>query len=213
MSATKRAMIGTAAVAVWLLVFGFVIFATAVMRAPTKSPAKADGIVVLTGGETRILEGARLLREGRGKRLLISGVNRIASRDEVLKLSGLPERDFACCVDLGYVALDTIGNADETRNWVDARNYRSLIVVTASYHMPRSLAELGRVLPGVELIAHPVMPKSFPQNAWWLHLRTTRTLLSEYPKFRPAAARFGVARIVGPRQGSVAGVGLGGART
>ena len=116
----------------------------------------------------------------------------------MLKLSGLDEPDFDCCVDLGYAALDTIGNADETRAWAEARNYESLIVVTASYHMPRSLAELARVLPGTKLIAHPVMPKSFRQEVWWLHVRTTRTLVSEYLKFLPSAARYGVARLLGP---------------
>jgi uncharacterized SAM-binding protein YcdF (DUF218 family) len=199
-------MIGTAGAALWLLVFGFVMFATAVMRQPEDRPVRADGIVVLTGGETRIHEGARLLRDGRGERLLISGVNRIASRDELMKLSGLDEKEFDCCVDLGYRALDTVGNAEETRLWAEARQYDRLIVVTASYHMPRSLSELARVLPNVELVPHPVMPRSFRQEAWWLHFGTTRTLISEYLKFLPSAARYGVARLVSPwHGGSVAG--------
>lgn len=213
MSGTRRAIIGAGGLGLWLLVFGFVMFATSVMREQPESTTTADAIVVLTGGETRITEGARLLSERRGARLLISGVNRIARRDEVLKLSGLTQAEFECCVDLGYQALNTVGNADETRSWVEARGYDSLIVVTASYHMPRSLAELARVLPGVELIPHPVVPKSFRQDAWWLHVRTTRTLISEYLKFLPSAARYGVARIVSPWQGSsVAGVGTTRAR-
>lgn len=185
-------------VVLWLLVFGFVMFATAVMRNTTGDPAAADGIVVLTGGETRIAEGARLLKAGRGKRLLISGVNKITGRDEVLKLSGLPVSEFDCCVDLGYAALDTIGNADETRAWADEKGFDRLIIVTASYHMPRSMAELARVLPGRELIAHPVVPKTFRHEAWWLHYKTTRTLISEYLKFLPSAARYGVARMLSP---------------
>lgn len=210
MTATMRTMIGAAGLTAWLLVFGFVMFATAVMRERKDTVSRADGIVVLTGGETRIHEGARLLRDGRGARLLISGVNKIASRDEVLKLSGLSEQEFDCCVDLGYRALDTVGNADETRAWASALGYDRLIVVTASYHMPRSMAELSRALPGVELIPHPVVPKSFRQEAWWLHPGTTRTLVGEYLKFLPSAARYGVARLVSPWQGSsVAGSGAG----
>ena len=198
MQDAKRAAIALSGVALWLLVFGFVMFATAVMREPATGPAKADGIVVLTGGETRIAEGARLLREGRARRMLISGVNKITGREELLKISGLAEQQFNCCVDLGYAALDTIGNADETRAWAEAKRIDSLIVVTASYHMPRSMAELARVLPGTELIAHPVVPKNFNQDAWWLHLHTTRTLVAEYLKFLPSAARFGVAKLLAP---------------
>ena len=195
-------MVGTAGVVLWLLVFGFVMFATAVMREAADQEARADGIVVLTGGETRIAEGARLLRAGRGERLLISGVNPITRPEDVLRISGLGEQKFACCVDLGYAALDTIGNAYETKVWADAKNYNSLIIVTASYHMPRSLAELGRAMPSARLIPHPVMPRGFRQEAWWLHVPTTRILLSEYLKFLPSAARFGVARVLAPWGGS-----------
>lgn len=194
----KRVVIGTAGVTLWLLVFGFVMFATAVMRGPASGSVRADGIVVLTGGETRIAEGARLLGAGQGQRMLISGVNRITRRDELKRLSGLGEQKFNCCVDLGYAALDTIGNAEEARDWAEARGYESLIIVTSSYHLPRSLAELGRTLPNTRLIPHPVMPKNFRQEAWWLHVPTARLLLSEYLKFLPAAARFGVARALRP---------------
>ncbi|MGQ0673831.1 MAG: YdcF family protein [Hyphomicrobium sp.] len=206
MSRARRTIIGLGGAAVWLLAFGFVMFGAVVMRAPEGTSSVADGIVVLTGGETRIAEGARLLGERRGGRMLISGVNRRAGRDELLKISGLGEQQFDCCVDLGYAALDTVGNAEETRDWAAANGFDSLIVVTASYHMPRSMAELRRVLPGARLIPHPVVPKSFRQNAWWLHFGTTRTLVSEYLKFLPSAARFGVARALAPfNRQSVAG--------
>jgi len=198
MTAAKRAAIWMSGVALWLLVFGFVMFATTVMRPASTEAAKADGIVVLTGGETRIAEGARLLREGRAARMLISGVNKIARREQLLKLSELPAATFDCCVDLGYAARDTVGNADEARMWAEAKGYDSLIIVTASYHMPRSMAELAREMPGVRLIAHPVTPKTFRTEVWWLHLRTARTLASEYLKFLPAAARYGIARALGP---------------
>lgn len=202
MSPLRRTMIAASGVALWLLALGFVMFSTAVMRTQKPSMTKADGIVVLTGGETRIAEGAKLLREGRAQRMLISGVNTMARRNEVRALSGLPASTFECCVDLGYVALNTVGNAEETRTWVKAKGYDSLIVVTASYHMPRSLSELSREMPGVKLIAHPVVPKAFRQQAWWLHARTTRTLVSEYLKFLPSAARYGVARLLSPFEAS-----------
>ena len=92
--------------------------------------------------------------------------------------------------------LDTAGNANETRAWAASRGYESLIVVTASYHMPRSLAELSLAMPGTELIPHPVVPNNFPPSRWWLHGSVTRTLISEYFKFLPTAAHLTVARLL-----------------
>jgi uncharacterized SAM-binding protein YcdF (DUF218 family) len=194
----RRTLIGLAGAAAWLLAFGFVLFANSVMRDRSNEVHQADGIVVLTGGPIRIAEGARLLGEGRAERLLISGVNQKIGRPSLLKLSGLGEQTFNCCVDLGYAALDTIGNAAETRRWAEALHYNKLIVVTASYHMPRSLAELARVMPDTELIPHPVVPESLRQKSWWLNRTALRILVAEYVKFLPAAARLVAARGVGP---------------
>jgi uncharacterized SAM-binding protein YcdF (DUF218 family) len=96
---------------------------------------------------------------------------------------------FRCCIDVGHVARDTIGNADETGQWARERRFKSLIVVTASYHMPRSLAELRRKLPDVELIPYPVQPRNVHVNAWWAHPGTMQLLVMEYLKFMPAFAR------------------------
>ncbi len=196
-----RAFVVIAAVAASALVFGFMLFAISVMReqevAATPPVSKADGIVVLTGAAARISAGAHLLREGHGKRLLISGVNRITTKQDVERLSGLDHKSFTCCVDLGYEALDTVGNADETRTWANANGYHTLIVVTSSYHMPRALAELALAMPDTDFIPHTVTPKDFPDSGWWLSVRTTRYLLSEYVKYLPAVARLATQRVMG----------------
>ena len=194
-------MIAAGALALVLFACGFVLFAAAAMRAPANGAQKADGIVVLTGGEQRLVEGARLLAEGRAPRMLVTGVNRRTGREDLHRLTRLDAKTFECCVDLGYEARDTGGNADETRAWATLNGYRRLIVVTAGYHMPRSLAELKLALPDAELTPHPVLPQSFRTGAWWLHPTTTRVLIAEYLKFLPAAARFAAARIVGPWEG------------
>ena len=151
---------------------------------------------MLTGEGRRIAEGARLLDEGRAQRMLISGVFRRTGKKALLEISGLAEDKFDCCVDVGYAALDTAGNANETRAWAASRGYDSLIVVTASYHMPRSLAELSLALPATRLFPHPVVPNNFPPSRWWLHASVTRTLISEYFKFLPTAAHLTVARLL-----------------
>lgn len=203
MKVLTRAVVFICALAAVVLAFGFVLFATIVMRDPVAETEPADGIVVLTGGEARIQAGAKLLRDGRGKRLLISGVNRHTTRDDVLRISGLDSKMFVCCVDLGYEALDTVGNADESRTWAHSHGYTTLILVTSSYHMPRSLAELALAMPEVRVIPHTVTPRSFPETGWWLHVKTTRLLLSEYLKFLPAAARLATQRVMGWRDGLI----------
>jgi uncharacterized SAM-binding protein YcdF (DUF218 family) len=180
-----------------LLVLGFVLFASVVTRSPApQQEMHADGIVVLTGEGSRIAEGARLLQEGHAERMLISGVFRRTGKKALIEISGLGEETFDCCVDIGYAALDTAGNAHETRDWAMARGYDSLIVVTASYHMPRSLAELSLALPQAKLIPHPVVPNNFPPNRWWLNSTVTRMLISEYFKFLPTVAHVTVARLL-----------------
>lgn len=186
--------------AAWLLVFGFVMFATNVMREPAHQTERADAIVVLTGGKFRIGEGAKLLQAGQAKRMLITGVHPRTGKKVLSKLTGADKAKFDCCVDLGHRARDTVGNADETRSWVAEKGYDSLIVVTANYHMPRSLAELQRAMPSVRLVAHPVFPDTFRSRAWWLHGPALKLLIKEYLKYIPAAARLTMARVVGSNE-------------
>ncbi len=195
-----RPLVVLAAFAAGGLTFGFVLFATAIMRDPIGGWDRADGIVVLTGGDNRITAGAKLLAEGRAKRMLISGVNPRARREDVERLSGVDKALFTCCVDLGYEARDTVGNADEARLWASSHGYKRLIVVTSSYHMPRSLTELALAMPDAQLIAHAVTPPGFPDSGWWLHVKTTRLLLAEYLKYLPAAARLTAQRVMGWRE-------------
>jgi uncharacterized SAM-binding protein YcdF (DUF218 family) len=187
------------AAGVFLFVFlaGFVIFASTVGRYTTSPGEHADGIVVLTGGEHRLMEAARLLAEGKASRLLISGVNRSTSREDLKRKSGLPGPLFDEHVDIDW-ALDTSGNAEETKKWATRRGLSKLIIVTSSYHMPRSLIELARVMPEAVLIPYPVVSRNVRAGGWWLHAGTTRLLFFEYLKFLPSAARFALSRLGHP---------------
>lgn len=178
--------------------FGFLLFASYAMRLPAHGNVPADGIIVLTGGDHRIVEGARLLKSSVARRLLISGVNSQTRRDDIVKLSGLEIGLFRCCVDLGYAAQDTFGNAEEARLWASALGAQRLFVVTSGYHMPRSLAELSIAMPGVELIPHPVIHNSARARAWWLQPGLVRILAMEYAKFLPVAARYALAMQMKP---------------
>lgn len=148
---------------------------------------EADGIVVLTGGASRIADAVALLASNRGQRLLISGVNRATSQNEIASLMPEHRRIFDCCVDLDRSALNTVGNAVETRRWAEERGFKSLIVVTSNYHIPRAMAELSYQLPDAVLIPFPVVTHS--RGAMGSNPATVRLLILEYLKYMLAQFR------------------------
>ena len=181
--------------AVVMLVIGFFIFTGSIERSQLE-PRTADGIAVLTGGAARIDEAMKLLTQQKAKRLLITGVNRTTSTEELKQLASQGDQLFSCCVDIDKEARNTIDNATETSQWVARNHYTSVIVVTSNYHMPRALAELGRVMPGVTLIPYSVVDNNVHLDRWWTFPGTTRLLISEYLKYLPALARLGATQLV-----------------
>jgi len=188
-------------------VAGFIAFAVGATSVHEPQVRRADAIVVVTGGEDRISAALALLRQGNGRRLLISGVNPRTSGAAIRDHTGERRQLFECCVDIGREASDTAGNAEEARDWATSRGYRSLIVVTSSYHMPRTLAEFAHAMPDVDLIEHPVFSRHVRGKPWWQHPATLRLLAGEYVKYIAAGARLGWARahafLVGDRDAAV----------
>ncbi|MCZ8185188.1 MAG: YdcF family protein [Beijerinckiaceae bacterium] len=178
-----------ALLALVLLVLGTVLFAARLERREPVALRPAEGIVVLTGGADRILDGLLLLERQLGRRLFISGVN-AQTRAETLKRQW-PGRDalFACCIDLDFRARNTYGNAIETRDWVQRHGFTSLILVTASYHVPRAQLEFAAAMPGVALQVYPVVPEASRINRWWQEPVLTRILLLEFVKYSAARMR------------------------
>lgn len=172
-----------------MLIIGFIVFANSVDRERIEPAHPADGITVLTGGVSRIDEAMKLLSQGKAKRVLITGVNRGTTLEQLKELSSQGDQYFACCVDIDKEARNTIDNATETAQWVTLNQYSSIIVVTSNYHLPRALAELERALPGVALIPYPVVDNNVHVERWWHYPGTTRLLLSEYLKYLPALGR------------------------
>jgi uncharacterized SAM-binding protein YcdF (DUF218 family) len=210
----KAVFIWAAGAGVAGLLIGFFVFTVIATRGSVGMPAAADGIVVLTGGESRIAAAARLLEVGTARRLLVSGVNRRTSRDDLRRLLKMHSALFDCCVDIGYEALDTAGNADEARLWAAQWHFSRLIVVTASYHMPRSLAEIEIALPEATLVPHAVVPRRLQGAPWWLQATAARTLVAEYFRYLPVMTRLAVWRMSARREpAAIAGVtGLAGER-
>lgn len=193
-SISVRRILGLAAVAIagigaLLLAVGYVRFAAVIdPREPASTP-RTDAIVVVTGGAQRIGDAIDLLGAERGERLLISGVNEKTGREELAKLNPAARDLLACCVDLDYRARNTIGNAIEARRWVRHHGFRSLLVVTSNYHMPRTLAEFAHAMPGVQLVAHPVVTEHIDTTGWWNRWSVIRMLAPEYAKYLVARLR------------------------
>lgn len=131
-------------VLIWAL--GFALFVVTLPR--PADAARTDAIVVLTGAPGRIERGFELLQAKRAERMLVSGVYREVRPRELAQAQGMPPALMACCVDLGREAVDTRSNAVETAEWIAARDYRSIRLITTDWHMPRARAELARALPG-----------------------------------------------------------------
>ncbi len=173
-----------------LFIGGFLQFATNVTGSTdVERVVSSDGIVVLTGGSKRIATALDLLEAGQGRRLLISGVNPTTPTQDIRKVNDSRQALFDCCVDTESVAEDTIGNARETAKWAADNEYTSLIVVTSTYHMPRSMLEFSMAMPDVRLTAYPVKPTGLEQDKWWQDIDVLRILLGEYVKYIAAQLR------------------------
>ena len=171
------------------LVLGFLAFLWVVPNEEVVLDRSADGIVVLTGGTSRVTDALELLAARRGKRLLITGVNPGTTTADIARQVAGYDRLLNCCVDLDYSAINTLGNAVETRRWAIDRGFHSLIIVTSAYHMPRALAEIAHQLPDVALIPFPVVSDRLRVEPWWTSSATTRLVLSEYFKYLFAHVR------------------------
>lgn len=168
---------------------GFLHFADSITTLKPPIQPKADAIVVLTGGYQRIDQAVELLRTGAGNRLLISGVHPTTTPSQIRRMTQSPANLFNCCVDVGYDALDTIGNAREAAKWIHSKGYKSILVVTNNYHMPRSLAELKYVDPSTDFIPYPVVNSDLKTKNWFTDPNALRTMLYEYAKVLLAGVR------------------------
>ena len=185
----RAAIVGSLALAFVAAGIGFVGFLSQLRGVETDPPQSADGIVVLTGGSSRVSDAMELLAAGYGKRLLISGVHPTNDASDISRSLPDSQRLMSCCVDLDRSAINTRSNAAETRRWARERGFRSLIVVTSNYHMPRAIVELSHAMPDVTLVPFAVVGEKWRDEPWWTSGATFRLLLSEYAKYVAAEVR------------------------
>lgn len=135
---------------------GLFYFIYGLSQSDLPSDENTDGIVVLTGGKSRLQEAAHLLEKGLAERLFISGVNATVTEEELFALLDIPEALEKCCVESGKAARNTVGNAEEISQWVARNGVSTIRVVTSLEHMPRTLVEMRHFMPRITMVAHPV---------------------------------------------------------
>ena len=176
---------------------GLVWFVERIPRTVSAPDARTDAIVALTGGSRRLPAGFMLLAGKQAEKLFVSGVYRGVEVAELLELSKEAPQELECCVDLGYAAADTVGNARETARWMAGNGYSSLRLVTANYHMPRSLLEFRFVMPDARIVPHPVFPERVKVERWWQWPGTAFLIAREYTKYLLSLARQAALGLVG----------------
>ncbi len=176
---------------------GLLAFLRALPDGVDDNATVTDSIVVLTGGSLRLKTGLTLLQEGRAERLFVSGVHRGVDVQQLLRNARQSPEAAECCISLGHEADDTAGNAAETSAWMAKNGYRSMRLVTAAYHMPRSLIEFRNTMPDVQIITHPVFPAQVKLEAWWRWPGTAGLIFVEYSKYLVARIRHLIGRALG----------------
>ena len=173
-----------------LFVTGFALFSERVAQLQTPVDMQpSEAIVVLTGGQARLETAFALLSAHKAENLLVSGVHPNATEGTLSRVTGFNKALFDCCVDFGYEAKDTVGNAMETVLWLRRKGFHSLILVTNNYHMPRSVLELRRIDPTLDIRMYPVINTDLKNGKWMTNADTIRVLLLEYMKYLGAKTR------------------------
>ncbi|MCL2469562.1 MAG: YdcF family protein [Alphaproteobacteria bacterium] len=168
----------------------FVDFISAYQEpAITEGLTSTDAAIVLTGGSERVDAGLKLLKAGFSRKLFISGVYPNLKMEEIFPENNVDPDLRACCIELGHNATNTLGNAIETQAFMEREGYSSMRLVTANYHMPRSVMLLRHQMPEMRIIPHPVVPEAIKLQSWWLSPKTFFFLAMEYSKYLYAKAR------------------------
>lgn len=176
-------ILGCLAVLATAWVAGFVLFAGTIPEDTAPLSEKTDAIIVLTGGTLRMETGIALLEAGAARKLFVSGVHRGVDVAELLRIQKRQPDRLQCCIVLGHDAIDTVGNARETAAWVAQEGIGSIRLVTAGYHMPRSMLEFRAAMPGVTIVSHPVSPDHVKTDSWYRYPGTALLIAGEFSKY------------------------------
>ena len=160
---------------------GFLSFCHQIFSYPKDESSHTEALVVLTGGRNRIHVAGKLYNRNLADYIFISGVNKNVSLEHIEQRNGI---NFANKekVHLGQEAMDTIGNAKESVEWIKKHQINSVRLVTSNYHIPRSLLEFKSLLPDLQIIVYPVYSEKV-RKKWWRNWGTFVLIATEYNKY------------------------------
>lgn len=170
---------------------GLILFAQRISAQTPDSPKQhTDALVVLTGGSLRLETAFGLYKQQAANALFISGVHKDVDLNELFKRHEIDPAQLGSQIVLDHKAANTEQNAEQTARWMEKNGFTSLRIVTAAYHMPRSLVEFERRLPRETTIAiHPVFPANVKHRRWWKWPGTFSLIFHEYHKYLAAVVR------------------------
>ncbi|MEM1052833.1 MAG: YdcF family protein [Pseudomonadota bacterium] len=141
---------------VWAL--GFLWF-TVTLPQPA-GQERTDAVIVATGGAGRIAQGLVVLDSGLARRMLVTGVDPEVTPEEFAAEFEVPKAQMDCCVTLGFMAVDTRGNAAEAAKWIEQKRISSIRLVTTDWHMRRAASEVSRTLPKSVKVVRDAVPSA-----------------------------------------------------
>lgn len=168
-----------------------------VVRTPV---SKADAIVVMSGSATfreRARHAAALYNEGRAPKIVLTNDHVQSSwspeeqknpyyyelsRDE-LRRAGVPDEKIVVIMD---PITGTYDEAVHLKQYSEANQLTSLLVVTSAYHSRRALWSFQRVFRGTgrDIGIDPAGSglETPPARTWWLHRLGWQMVPNEYAK-------------------------------
>jgi len=141
---------------------------------------------VLTGDRFRISEGLKILNSKIGHKLLISGVNREISIEEIKKEYQKYNQIFKCCIELESISKKKFENIREIFYWKKKNNIKNILLITSDYHLPRVELEVNRLLLNNETYYYGVKYEN--QN---INIRMKK-LIVEYVKYLRTKISLGI---------------------
>lgn len=155
---------------------------------------KTEAIVVLTGGQGRVEHGLEMLAQGAAPLLYITGVGEHVTTEQMLDEHATPRARaviYHADVDivLDHVARSTVSNADQSAVFLRTRGIKNIRLITANYHMKRSIHEFKTAIPEITILADAVFPEDFRREVWWQHPNSRRLVFSEFYKYGAVIVR------------------------
>tara|TARA_B100000287_G_scaffold329982_1_gene314543 strand:- start:7738 stop:8322 length:585 start_codon:yes stop_codon:yes gene_type:complete len=166
---------------IWWIILLFNTFPKKVFIEELEKNNEKIGIVVLTGGKSRIEKGLDLLLKGYGNKLFISGVFMPSEIQTKFSLEREKSKLIQCCVFFGEKATNTLENAYEVNKWLEENDQiSSIILVSSYYHLPRSIMIFEKkIKPNIKIFPVPAVVERNIKDQPFFHIKL---IVSEYLK-------------------------------